>query len=69
LRKEVEKKNIPIYETYYKERIDIDVVEFVNGEPIVCNTLIKKWSSFKISKSNEERHYLFDINQVAIIFH
>jgi hypothetical protein len=43
LRKEVEKKNIPIYETYYKERIDIDVVEFVNGEPIVCNTLIKKW--------------------------
>jgi len=37
------KKNIPIYETYYKERIDIDVVEFVNGEPIVCNTLIKKW--------------------------
>lgn len=41
LRKEVE-KNLPIYETYYKETIDVDAVEFVNGELIVCNALNKK---------------------------
>jgi len=32
LREEVDKK-IPIYRTYYQETIDMDVVEFIKGEP------------------------------------
>jgi hypothetical protein len=32
LREEVNKK-IPIYRTYYQETIDMDVVEFIKGEP------------------------------------
>jgi hypothetical protein len=38
LREEVEKK-ILIYRTYCQETVDVNIVEFVNGEPIVYNSL------------------------------
>ena len=38
LREEVEKK-VRIYRTYYQETVDVNIVEFVNVEAIVCNTL------------------------------
>lgn len=43
LMKEVERK-ILIYRTYYQETVDVDmdIAEFVFGEPIVCDVLAKK---------------------------
>ena len=41
--KEVERK-ILIYRTHYQETVDVDmdITEFVFGEPIVCDILTKK---------------------------
>lgn len=43
LMKEVERK-ILIYGTYYQETVDVDmdIAEFVFGEPIVCDVIAKK---------------------------
>lgn len=43
LMKEVERK-ILIYGTYYQETLDVDmdIAEFVFGEPIVCDVIAKK---------------------------
>jgi hypothetical protein len=68
LREEVE-KNVPIYGTYYQETVDVDVVEFINGELLIYDALTKKNGKVVRSlRSNEERHYSFDINQTDDIF-
>jgi hypothetical protein len=68
LREEVE-KNVPIYGTYYQETVDVDVVEFINGELLIYDALTKKnGKAVRSLRSNEERHYSFDINQTDDIF-
>ena len=64
LLKEEVRKQMPqfIKHIIKKETVDVDVVEFKNGELIVCDALTNL-------RSNEERHYSFDINQANPIFY
>ena len=51
-------KKVPIYGTYHQEIIYVDVEEFINNEPIVCNALTKNNAkSLRALRSNEEWHY------------
>jgi len=55
-KKKVERKVI-IYGTYCQEIMDIDVAEFISGEPIIYEVLIKKSvRALKSLSSNEKRH-------------
>lgn len=61
--KEKKEKKILIYRTGYPKAMDVDIVEFVSSEYVICELPTKNnVTALKSLKSNKKRHYSFNIN-------